>query len=55
MNTMYWHVVDSHSFPLEVDVFPELSRKGAYSAEQVYSEDDVQEVISYAAAVRCFI
>lgn len=51
LNTLYWHIVDSHSFPLEVSAFPELSQKGAYSAAQVYSEDDVQDVISFAAAV----
>ncbi|KAL5501845.1 NAG1_3 [Sanghuangporus vaninii] len=50
LNTLYWHVVDSHSFPLEVSAFPELSKMGAYSTAQVYSDDDVQDVISYAAA-----
>ncbi|EJC98475.1 beta-hexosaminidase [Fomitiporia mediterranea MF3/22] len=49
-NTLYWHVVDSQSFPLEVSPFPELSQKGAYSAERVYTEGDVQDIIDYAAA-----
>ncbi|GJE96907.1 glycoside hydrolase family 20 protein [Phanerochaete sordida] len=50
LNTLYWHVVDSQSFPLEVDAFPELAQEGAYSATQVYSEADVQDIIAYAAA-----
>ncbi|EKM55102.1 glycoside hydrolase family 20 protein [Phanerochaete carnosa HHB-10118-sp] len=50
LNALYWHVVDSQSFPLEVSAFPELSQQGAYSAMQVYSEADVQDIISYAAA-----
>ncbi|KAI5123101.1 hypothetical protein M0805_001457 [Coniferiporia weirii] len=49
LNILYWHVVDSQSFPLEVRAFPELSRAGAYSEESVYSEDDVQDIIAYAA------
>ena len=51
LNTLYWHVVDSQSFPLEVLEFPELSQKGAYSKEQAYSEEDVQEIINYASEV----
>ena len=51
MNTLYWHVVDSHSFPLEVSAFPELAQKGAYSIDRIYSEDDVKDIIDYAAAV----
>lgn len=45
-------MVDSHSFPLQVSIFPELSDAGAYSSKQVYSEKDVQDVIGYAAEVR---
>ncbi|KLO15933.1 beta-hexosaminidase [Schizopora paradoxa] len=49
LNTFYWHVVDSQSFPLEVSEFPELSIAAAYSASDVYSENDVQDIINYAA------
>ena len=51
LNTLYWHVADSQSFPLEVSEFPELSNAGAYSASDVYSESDVQDIINYAAEV----
>ncbi|KAJ3729423.1 N-acetylhexosaminidase [Lentinula raphanica] len=50
MTTFHWHMVDSQSFPLEVPEFPELSAKGAYGSSLVYSTDDVQNIISYAAA-----
>ena len=51
LGTLYWHVIDSQSFPLEVAAFPELSAKGAYSPSEVYTLQDVQEVIAYANAV----
>ena len=47
----HWHVVDSQSFPLEVAGFEELSQKGAYSANEIYSTSDVQDIVAYAGAV----
>ncbi|KAH9848284.1 N-acetylhexosaminidase [Lenzites betulinus] len=48
LSVLYWHIIDSQSFPLEVGSFPELSVKGAYSAEEIYSRDDIQHIIQYA-------
>ncbi|KAI0816052.1 N-acetylhexosaminidase [Trametes gibbosa] len=48
LSVLYWHIIDSQSFPLEVDAFPQLSAKGAYSPEEVYSRDDVRHIIQYA-------
>ncbi|KDQ08352.1 glycoside hydrolase family 20 protein [Botryobasidium botryosum FD-172 SS1] len=48
INTFHWHVVDSQSFPLQVADFPELSEKGAYSPAQVYTPEDVKDIIAYA-------
>ncbi|KAJ7037692.1 N-acetylhexosaminidase [Mycena alexandri] len=50
INMFHWHVVDSQSFPLTLPEFPELAQKGAYSASEIYSPADVQDVVSYAAA-----
>ncbi|KAF7332604.1 Beta-hexosaminidase [Mycena kentingensis (nom. inval.)] len=50
LNQFHWHVVDSQSFPLSLPEFPELAQKGAYSAAQLYSPADVQDIASYAAA-----
>ncbi|KAL1657961.1 glycoside hydrolase family 20 protein [Schizophyllum commune] len=48
MSMFHWHVVDSQSFPLVVDEFPELAETGAYAADKVYTPDDVQDVVQYA-------
>ena len=51
INTFHWHVVDSQSFPLVIPGYAELSAKGAYSSAQVYTPDNVKEIVAYAAAV----
>ncbi|THH17264.1 hypothetical protein EW146_g3514 [Bondarzewia mesenterica] len=50
INTFHWHVVDSQSFPLEVPGYTELAQKGAYSPSQVYTPQNVQDIVSYAGA-----
>ncbi|KAF8551874.1 glycoside hydrolase family 20 protein [Imleria badia] len=50
INTFHWHITDSQSFPLEVAQYPELAANGAYSADEIYSASDVQNVVQYAAA-----
>ncbi|KAF8512648.1 beta-hexosaminidase [Hysterangium stoloniferum] len=50
MNIFHWHIVDSQSFPLEVAAFPELSAGGAYTTQSVYTQRDVQKIVSYASA-----
>lgn len=50
LNTFHWHITDGQSFPLQVSLYPELADNGAYSPQEVYTEDDVQYVVSYAAA-----
>lgn len=56
INHFHWHIVDSQSFPLVVPGFEEISSKGAYSSAQVYTPNDVKDIVQYAAAVRvlCF-
>ena len=51
INTLHWHITDSQSFPLEVAQYPGLAANGAYSAEEIYSESDVQYVVQFAAEV----
>ncbi|KAF5355095.1 hypothetical protein D9756_005718 [Leucocoprinus leucothites] len=50
INHLHWHIVDSQSFPLVVPGFEELSQKGAYSSSQVYTPDNVKDIVAYAAA-----
>ncbi|KAK7054307.1 Glucosamine-6-phosphate isomerase (Glucosamine-6-phosphate deaminase) (GNPDA) (GlcN6P deaminase) [Paramarasmius palmivorus] len=52
INTFHWHVVDSQSFPLQVPGFTELTDVGAYAPTAIYSPEDVQDIVSYAAAAR---
>lgn len=48
MNVFHWHVTDSHSFPLESTRVPQFTRYGAYSSEEIYSAEEVRELIHYA-------
>ncbi|KAI0671147.1 N-acetylhexosaminidase [Trametes maxima] len=50
INQFHWHAVDSQSFPLVIPGFTDLSDKGAYSSEQVYTVSDVRDIVSYAGA-----
>jgi hexosaminidase len=48
LNVLMWHIVDGQSFPLQLSRFPELSAKGAYCAECVYTEADVRAIVEHA-------
>lgn len=47
MNVFHWHVTDAQSFPIVSETYPELSAKGAYSADQVYTQAMVKDLIGY--------
>lgn len=55
MSQFHWHIVDSQSFPLTVPGFPELSQKGAYSEGQIYTTDDISDIVRYAGEVSLLI
>ncbi|ETI28395.1 hypothetical protein G647_00844 [Cladophialophora carrionii CBS 160.54] len=49
LNVLHWHIVDSQSWPLQIQTYPQMTQ-GAYSAKQIYSQDDVKAIIAYARA-----
>ena len=48
MNVFHWHITDSQSFPLQLSSLPDFSRYGAYSPDQVYTSQEVKELVTYA-------
>ncbi|XP_055687641.1 chitooligosaccharidolytic beta-N-acetylglucosaminidase-like isoform X2 [Lutzomyia longipalpis] len=48
LNTFHWHITDSHSFPVIIKSHPDLADYGAYTPEQIYTADDVRDVVRYA-------
>ena len=47
LNTLHWHVTDTQSFPIEVASEPRMAQYGAYSPEQVYSAQEVAQLVQY--------
>ena len=47
LNVLHWHLLDSASFPVQSELFPALSQKGAYAEAAVYSLADLRAVVAY--------
>ncbi|KAL9655055.1 hypothetical protein ABK040_008838 [Willaertia magna] len=47
-NVLHWHLVDAQSFPLVVPQYPNLSGKGSYRKQAIYTPQDIQTVVEYA-------
>ncbi|ORE03813.1 hypothetical protein BCV72DRAFT_257614 [Rhizopus microsporus var. microsporus] len=47
MNVFHWHISDSQSWPIFLKSHPELSEKGAYSDKEIYTPEDIQNIIQY--------
>lgn len=48
LNRFHWHMTDSQSFPFVSQRYPDLSIYGAYSSKEVYTHDDVKEIVEFA-------
>lgn len=48
LNVFHWHITDTQSFPYYSKTRPELSRIGAYKQSDVYTEEDVKDIIEFA-------
>ncbi|KAL2870033.1 beta-N-acetylhexosaminidase [Aspergillus lucknowensis] len=49
LNVLHWHLDDTQSWPVHIDTYPEMT-KDAYSAREIYSHDDLRNVVAYARA-----
>ena len=47
LNTLHWHITDTHSFPIETPSEPRMALYGAYSPEKVYTASEVLELVQY--------
>uniref|UniRef100_A0A182SF49 beta-N-acetylhexosaminidase n=1 Tax=Anopheles maculatus TaxID=74869 RepID=A0A182SF49_9DIPT len=48
LNVFHWHITDSQSFPLVIKSRPTLHTYGAYSRRNVYTAEDVRQLVQYA-------
>ncbi|KAK9497876.1 hypothetical protein O3M35_003786 [Rhynocoris fuscipes] len=48
LNTLHWHITDSHSFPFASKLSQQFAKYGAYSPDKVYNEDDIMLLNEYA-------
>lgn len=49
LNVLHWHIVDSQSWPYQSLAYPELSRRGAYCHDCIYTVQDIVKVVQEAA------
>merc|ERR1712071_420753 len=48
-NIIQWKIVGDKSFPLELDSYPEMAKKGSFKyPEATYSRDNVREIVNFA-------
>lgn len=47
MNTLHWHLVDTQSWPIALESYPEMIQD-AYSSEEIYSKSDIKYIVNYA-------
>ena len=48
LNVFHFHIVDDQSFPYQSRTYPQLSDKGAYNIQDIYSQNDIADIIEFA-------
>ena len=47
MNTLHWHITDTHSFPIEIKSVPKMQQYGSYSKQHTYSHSEVRRIVTH--------
>lgn len=48
MNVFHFHIVDDQSYPYQSRLYPQLSDQGSYNSKDIYSQNDINEIIEFA-------
>ncbi|KAI2514346.1 N-acetyl-beta-D-galactosaminidase [Fragilaria crotonensis] len=48
LNVLHWHMTDSQSWPYQSQQYPELSDKGAFRSDLVYSKENIERLVREA-------
>jgi len=50
LNVLHWHIVDTHSFPVELkeDPINMMATYGAYDPTKIYRQDTIREIVRHA-------
>jgi hexosaminidase len=48
MNVLHWHLIDTESFPIASEAYPQLSAAGAFAAAATYTLNDLRAIVAYA-------
>ena len=48
LNVLHWHITDNDSFPFKSRKYPNLADKAAFSSEEIYTQEEVKELLDYA-------
>jgi hexosaminidase len=49
LNVLHWHMIDNQAWPIEIEAYPEMT-EDAYSDNEIFTQDTLKDIISYAAA-----
>jgi hexosaminidase len=48
LNVLHWHMTDSQSWPFQSQIYPELSDRGAFRTDLIYTPDMIQRIVQEA-------
>ena len=48
LNHFHWHLTDSNSFPFDSPSVPEMSKYGAHTTRQIYTAENISDIVHYA-------